>query len=87
MKTEVMYSCIHKKICEKFHEGNIIKQKRLISFFRVVFHIPKSLCPIVIRELEERSMLKCKNHSVEIKPLKDNPEKNVGKLYNKYFLE
>ena len=88
---KVFYYCVHKRMQEKLI-GNckFMSREKFERVLGEVYHIPKRLRYIVIKEMERQKMIKLNgtrtNNTIEILPLIIDPEKDSSLFYNQLGL-
>lgn len=80
----ILYLCMHKRIHEKFGKHGEVRKEILFRLFGEVYHVPKNLRPLVLKEMIEKKMLRPNgnnNSHLLILPLYADPEVEYNKLY------
>lgn len=82
LKIGILYLGLHNQLVKKFGIGGIIKRKEFFCKLGRHSQVPKQLRYLVIKEMEEKKLLKLINRD-EIKILKIdiNLERDANKLY------
>lgn len=82
LKIGILYLGLHNQLLKKFGVGGVIKRKELFCKLGKHGQIPKKIRYLVIKEMEEKGLVKILNRD-EIKILKIDIdiEKDANKLY------
>ncbi len=83
-KVGIIYSCVHKKLADVVNPTKEINHKELFKIFGMVFHIPKSLRPAVLKELINLKMLvPIAQRKYRVAPCTYDPEQNRHIIYKR----
>lgn len=78
----VFYLCAHKRFAEKVGLSGIITHKDFCRILGEVYHIPKVLRVIIVKEMIKLEMVKEINQKhLKILPLITDPEVNINRFY------
>jgi len=78
----VFYLCAHKRFVEKVGLSGIITYKEFYRTLGEMYHIPKVLRIIIIKEMVKLKMIKEINkQNLKILPLIIDPEININRFY------
>lgn len=82
LKIGLLYLGLHNQLIKKFGENAIITRKEFFIKIGRFQHLSKSLRPIVIKEMEEKQLIKRLNRDhLQILNIDIDIEKDVNKLY------
>ena len=80
----VFYLCVHKRVYEKVGLSGIISKKNFHRMLGEVYHIPKVLRIIIIKEMVKFKMLKeIDNKNIRVLPIILDPELETNCFYEK----
>ena len=78
----VFYLCAHKRFAEKVGLSGIITNKDFCRILGEMYHIPKVLRVIIIKEMIKLKMIKeVDKQNIKILPLLIDPEININRFY------
>jgi len=78
----VFYLCVHKRLHDKVGLSGMITHKNFCKMLGEVYHIPKVLRVIIIKEMVKLNMIKEINHNdILVKKLITDPEINISRFY------
>ena len=78
----IFYLCAHKRFVEKVGLSGIITHKNFCRILGEVYHIPKVLRVIIIKEMIKLNMVKeIDKQNMRILPLITDPEVNINRFY------
>lgn len=82
LKTGLLYLGLHHQLVRKFGVNGILSRKEFFIKIGRFQQISRSLRPIVIKEMEERNLIKTINRDkIQILQVDIDLEKDVGKIY------
>lgn len=82
MENTLLYSCLHKKLCEKFGPNRTINKQDVYRFLRVHYLIPKNIIPPLIKEMEINGLIiNLSQKNIIVNPVVQDLEKNINKIY------
>jgi len=84
----VFYLCVHKRMHEKVGLSGFITHKDFYRILGEVYHIPKVLRVIIVKEMVKLKMLKEEGlKHIRVLPLLTDPEINVNRFYKEAGLK
>jgi hypothetical protein len=82
----ILYLCVHKKANERCHPyTRMIFRKDFENMLGSIYHVPKKLRGLVIREMEKMNMIKVlgyrRQNKIQVLPIFSDPEENLDEFY------
>ena len=84
----IFYLCVHKKLNERVDLGRIMHRKDFYDILGRIYHLPKKLWPVVVKEMIDMNMIEDlgnrKNNNIYVLPIIKDPEEKANELYQKW---
>lgn len=78
----IFYLCVHKRINDKVGINRNMTKDNLYKILGEVYHIPKILRVVILKEMAKLKMLKEIDHRhIKVLPLLTDPEININRFY------
>ena len=83
----IFYLCVHKRCDEKVMLDRNMTKDDFYKMLGEIYHIPKALRIIILKEMAKLRMLKEIGHKhIEVLPLLTDPEININRFYKQIGL-
>jgi len=83
----VFYLCVHKRCDDKVSINRLIEKNKFYKMLGEIYHIPKPLRVVILKEMAKLQMLKEIGHRhIEVLPLLTDPEININRFYKQLGL-
>jgi len=87
-KEDVFYAEVHRRLDERVDLTRILDKKDFNDLLGRLYHMPKKMWPVVLKELEKRKIAKDlgnkRNNNIYVEELLHNILENANKYYVKY---
>ena len=84
---KILYLCIHKRLWNRTNPTRILDKKEFNDMMGRVYHLPKKLWILVMKEMIEMDMIQDlgvkKESKIKVRPLFIDPEEKANKFYQK----